>query len=181
MMQLYYFIYKTKTDPFYVFSNEKTLVYASFKNEVATTLLNEAILTESLPILQEAKAWLASYFAGTPRQGVPPFTTKGTNFQEVVWALLTSLSFGELITYGDLSKLVAKKLGRELMSAQAVGTAVGQNPLSLFIPCHRVVAANNKIGGYGGGISNKKALLMLEGYNITGERYYEKKRKKDSH
>lgn len=171
--KLYYFIYETPFAPFYIFSSETALVFASFQNEVERDLFKGAHLKENLLILQKAKVWLDNYFQGLDQEFTLPHITKGTAFQETVWANLKTLRLGELITYGNLSNIVAKQLGRSKMSAQAVGTAVGQNPLSIFIPCHRVVAAGNKIGGYGGGLSNKKALLIHEGYNINEDKYYE--------
>lgn len=171
--KLYYIIYETQFAPFYVFSNEEALVFASFKGEVSSDFLKEATLNKTLPILKDAKMWLDNYFRGIDQDFSLPYIAKGTPFQETVWDLLLTLRFGELITYGNLSNVVAKKLGRLKMSAQAVGTAVGQNPLSIFTPCHRVVAAGHKVGGYGGGVSNKKALLTHEGYNINEDKYYE--------
>lgn len=171
--QLYYFIYETPFAAFYVFSDEKNLRYASFANEVTPALLNEATLAPDRPVLRAAKRWLDFYFAGEEKPFDLPYVIKGTVFQQTVWDLLLTIRFGELVTYGNLSQEVARKRKKERMSAQAVGQAVGQNPLSLFIPCHRVVAANNKIGGYGGGISIKKELLRLEGYNIKEDKYDE--------
>ncbi|HZJ89684.1 MAG TPA: methylated-DNA--[protein]-cysteine S-methyltransferase [Bacilli bacterium] len=171
--KLYYFIYETPFAPFYVFSTESALIFASFKNEVERDFFKGAVLNENLPVLQAAKAWLDKYFDGVDQEFTLPHVTNGTAFQATVWANLKTLRLGELVTYGNLSNIVAKELGRSRMSAQAVGTAVGQNPLSIFIPCHRIVAAGNKLGGYGGGLSNKKALLIHEGYNISEDKYYE--------
>jgi methylated-DNA-[protein]-cysteine S-methyltransferase len=76
---------------------------------------------------------------------------------------MLSIPFGNVLTYGDIARVIANNHNIPKMSAQAVGNAVGSNPICLIIPCHRVVGANNRLGGYGGGLENKKALLRLEG------------------
>lgn len=86
----------------------------------------------------------------------------GTDFQKIVWEILNDIPFGETTTYGDISKKVALRLGKENMSAQAVGGAVGHNPISVVVPCHRVVGANGSLTGYAGGLDKKKALLAHE-------------------
>ena len=92
----------------------------------------------------------------------------GTAFQKAVWALLCAIPYGQTTTYGALAKLLAKAWGKERFSAQAVGGAVGRNPISIFVPCHRVVGANGSLTGYAGGIEKKLVLLRLEGADLTG-------------
>lgn len=108
------------------------------------------------PVLEQTKVWLSQYFSGIIPDFLPPIALKGTEFQERVWTLLLDIPYGQTITYADL----AKKLGCK--SAQAVGGAVGRNPISILIPCHRVVGADGSLTGYAGGVDKKEALLKLE-------------------
>lgn len=90
----------------------------------------------------------------------------GTAFQEMVWQILCHIPYGETVTYGYISSLVAKEMGRKTMSAQAVGSAVGHNPISIIIPCHRVLGADGSLTGYAGGLDTKMALLIHEGVKL---------------
>ena len=108
------------------------------------------------PVLEQTKVWLSRYFEGHIPDFLPPMRLEGTDFQKRVWELLLEIPYGETVTYGEL----ARKLGCK--SAQAVGGAVGRNPISILIPCHRVVGANGALIGYAGGMEKKKALLALE-------------------
>ena len=109
------------------------------------------------PYLDQGKAWLEGYFAGEIPGNFPPLAPSGTAFQRRVWAALLEIPYGTTVTYGTL----AKKLG--IRSSQAVGGAVGRNPISLMIPCHRVVGAGGQLTGYAGGLHRKEWLLTLEG------------------
>ena len=113
-------------------------------------------LSGSCPVLEEAKDWLTEYFQGKIPKSLPPMKPIGTDFQRRVWELLLEIPYGKTVTYGKL----AKNLGCK--SAQAIGGAVGRNPISILIPCHRVMGAGNKITGYAGGIEKKEHLLKLE-------------------
>lgn len=115
------------------------------------------------PVIKEAKRWLDIYFSGREPDFVPALAPSGTPFQTEVWNLLRKIPYGETTTYGALAAEVAKRRGKEKMSAQAVGNAVGSNPISIIVPCHRVVGANGSLTGYNGGIKYKTALLKLEG------------------
>lgn len=117
---------------------------------------------QEMPILQEAKAWLDRYFAGLAPGDLPPIHLVGTPFQLLVWELLREIPYGETRTYGELAEQIAQRRGLKRMSAQAVGGAVGRNPLSIMIPCHRVVGADGSLTGYAGGVERKRALLTLE-------------------
>ena len=88
-------------------------------------------------------------------------------FQKLVWELLCEIPYGEVTTYGALAKKAAAKLGRSSMSSQAIGGAVGHNPISIIIPCHRVVGSNGSLTGYAGGLDVKRALLKLEGLDLS--------------
>ena len=114
------------------------------------------------PILIQTGKWLDAYFRGENPVLDIPLHAQGTPFQQQVWQLLLNIPYGEIRTYGDLAREMARLTGKAKMSAQAVGGAVGWNPICLIIPCHRVMGAGGKITGYGGGIENKVALLELE-------------------
>ena len=115
------------------------------------------------PILERTKDWLDRYFAGeAPSSGELPLKPMGTPFRELVWELLLQIPYGETLSYGALAKKAADILGKPKMSAQAVGQAVGANPIPIIIPCHRVVGADGSLTGYAGGIHYKSYLLELE-------------------
>lgn len=112
--------------------------------------------------LEETVHWLDEYFEGKEPKFTPPLHPDGTAFQEAVWRLLLQIPYGETVTYGELAKQLAWEMGLAHMSAQAVGGAVGRNPISLIVPCHRVMGADGSLAGYAGGIEKKEALLRLE-------------------
>lgn len=127
----------------------------------------EAVSKDNLAIFDKTKKWLDRYF----KQEKPEISElllepEGNAFRQCVWKYLCKIPYGETITYGDLAKKVAKKLNKLSMSAQAVGNAVGHNPISIIIPCHRVVGKNGSLTGYAGGIDKKIKLLELEGINM---------------
>ena len=115
-----------------------------------------------LDIFAQAEAWLAEYFAGREPKVSVPLKLQGSEFQMQVWRLLQDIPYGRLVTYGDIAKKIAAQKGMARMSAQAVGGAVGHNPLCIIVPCHRVVCANGSLTGYGGGMWRKVRLLELE-------------------
>lgn len=114
------------------------------------------------PALSEAKRWLDLYFGGQEPDFLPPLHPVGTPFRQAVWEILLRIPYGKTVTYGEISKQLAEKMGLERMSAQAVGGAVGHNKISIIIPCHRVVGSNGSLTGYAGGIDRKIKLLELE-------------------
>lgn len=111
---------------------------------------------DSLEVFRKTKLWLDEYFAGNNPKITIPLAPLGTEFQQKVWSELEKIPYGKTVTYGD----IAGKLG--IKSGQAVGGAVGKNPISIIIPCHRVVGKNNTLTGYAGGVDKKLALLKLE-------------------
>ncbi|MGM9581497.1 MAG: methylated-DNA--[protein]-cysteine S-methyltransferase [Anaerovibrio sp.] len=113
--------------------------------------------------LSLAVKWLDMYFAGGRPDFLPPYQLRNvTPFRQQVLDLLLAIPYGQTVTYGELAKQLAEENGRASMSAQAVGQAVGWNPIGIMIPCHRVLGAGGRLTGYAGGIANKKALLRLE-------------------
>ncbi len=116
-----------------------------------------------LPVFRETRRWLDIYFSGRDPGFTPPYRLLGaTPFREAVSREMLKIPFGATVTYGDIAATIAKRRGVSKMSAQAVGQAVGWNPICLVIPCHRVIGAGGAITGYGGGLHNKAALLELE-------------------
>jgi len=125
----------------------------------------EASLPSQAPTIEPVKDWLDRYFAGqAPAPGELPLQAEGSPFRETVWRLLLTIPYGEVRTYGELAREAARILGKEKMSAQAIGGAVGRNPIPIIIPCHRVVAAGGKLGGFGWGEDAKRWLLRHEGH-----------------
>ena len=118
---------------------------------------------KDLPVFGEVMRWLDLYFAGKEPDFMPPLAPVGTTFQQAVWEILKTIPYGEITTYGAIAKQLEKDTGRR-MSAQAVGGAVGRNPISILIPCHRVIGANGSLTGYAGGLDKKEYLLRTEGF-----------------
>lgn len=124
---------------------------------------HELIENNDLEVFEAAKSWLDRYFNGDkPSPTELPLAPCGSEFKQMVWQLLCEIPYGEVTTYGKLAAEVARRMGRERMSAQAIGGAVGRNPISVIIPCHRVIGTDGSLTGYAGGIELKKWLLMHE-------------------
>ena len=115
------------------------------------------------PVLRETVRWLDLYFGGVNPGFLPNLLIKGTPFRREVCRLMLEIPYGQTVTYGELAERIAAGRGLERMSAQAVGGAVGANPIALIVPCHRVIGKNGNLTGYGGGLDRKIRLLELEG------------------
>ena len=123
---------------------------------------------KELPIFKEVSRWLDIYFSGKNPDFTPKYKINNlTPFRKEVVDIMNTIEYGKLLTYNDISKIIAKNRNIEKMSSQAVGGAVGWNPICIIIPCHRVVGSNGSLTGYGGGISNKIKLLELEGHDMN--------------
>ena len=132
----------------------------------AATIGDDAVELPELPVFQQAKAWLEAYVAKAPLPALPPLAPKGSAFRQKVWEQLLAIPYGKTVTYGDIAKTL--KANGVSAAAQAVGGAVGHNPISIIIPCHRVVGSSGSLTGYAGGVHIKKALLELEETDMTG-------------
>lgn len=157
-MTLYTATYDSPVGPIVIESDGEALTGLRFGEEKTQA-------TSSLPIFDEAIRWLDDYFAGkqtenavmgAKKDGRITVQPKGTLFQQRVWQALLTIPYGKTVSYGEIARMVGCK------SAQAVGQAVGANPIALFIPCHRVIAAHGQLGGYEYGIETKKQLLHIE-------------------
>jgi methylated-DNA-[protein]-cysteine S-methyltransferase len=133
------------------------------------TVREETVTRNGIRALDDAKDWLHRYFAGErPDIFELSLSPAGNEFRRDVWDILCEIPYGEVISYGDIAEKMAAKSGRKTMSAQAVGGAVGHNPISMIIPCHRVVGRSGSLTGYAGGIDRKIKLLELEGVDMSG-------------
>lgn len=133
---------------------------------------NSNVRRELSPILDRSVTWLDGYFSGKQPGELPPLHLVGTEFQKLVWSELLEIPYGETTSYGALARRVAQRMGKPRMSAQAVGGAVGRNPVSVLVPCHRVVGSNGSLTGYAGGLERKQKLLTLEqAGRVTADRH----------
>lgn len=139
-------------------SDGQAITSLRFSKEQASSVPIEAPkeAVPTPPIITETIQWLDDYFAGKRPSNVPRLNPQGTAFQKRVWTALFTIRFGQTKTYGEIAQMV------DCRSAQAVGQAIGHNPIALIIPCHRVIAANGQLGGYAYGTEIKKQLLELE-------------------
>lgn len=129
-----------------------------------SSLKEPPVRRDDLSIFKDAKAWLDSYFSKErPSISSLPLAPSGSPFRQAVWKILCEIPYGSVTTYGKIAEEIARIYKADSMSAQAVGGAVGHNPISIIIPCHRVVGAGGNLTGYAGGIDKKLALLQLEG------------------
>lgn len=117
---------------------------------------------EADAVFERTKEWLDIYFSGRDPGFTPPLSARGTVFQETVWEILKKIPYGQVTSYGEIARQIAKMRGLDRMSAQAVGGAVGRNPIAVIVPCHRVVGSDGRLTGYAGGLDKKEALLKLE-------------------
>ena len=152
---MYYFSYQSPVGPLFLTSTGTVLTALHFEHTGHTR-------QDALPIFTQAQQWLNAYFAKQPLPQLPPLAPQGTPFQQRVWQLLRQIPYGASVTYGELARQLAQQLGKPHMSAQAVGQAIHRNPLSIIIPCHRVLGAKRQLTGYAGGLDKKIKLLQLE-------------------
>lgn len=154
--------YASPLGPMLLASEEAALVGAWFEGQrhyASGCNLQQAAWADA-PSLSAARSWLDAYFAGQQPEQPLPLAPKGTPFRQAVWRQLLQIPYGDTTTYGEIAAALRARGMRA--SAQAVGGAVGRNPLSLFIPCHRVLGAGGSLTGYAAGVEKKQWLLRLE-------------------
>lgn len=181
----YLYRYDSPLGPIHVASDGEAIIGLWLEGQkYFLQTLGQDVREADLPIFRQTAAWLDAYFVNWsqvdrctgPQSGkqltapalpeLPRLTPRGSEFRQRVWKLLLEIPYGEVTTYGALAKQLAEESGRKTMSAQAVGGAVAHNPISILIPCHRVVGSDGSLTGYAGGIEKKAALLRLEGVDI---------------
>lgn len=161
--------YKSIVGKIYIVCDDKAIVglWMEGQKYFLGTLKEMPTEKPDHPIILRAEKWLDDYFAGKkPTIDSLPLNPQGSDFRKEVWQILCQIPYGELTTYGDIAKKIAKNHGKKSMSRQAVGGAVGHNPISVIIPCHRVVGTDGSLTGYAGGINKKIALLRHEGVDV---------------
>lgn len=135
----------------------------------AKTLGNDYEKKGDLKVFEDTEKWLNRYFSGErPSPSELKLNPRGSEFQKAVWNILLKIPYGKVITYGEIAEDMAKIRNKKKMAARAVGGAVGHNPISIIIPCHRVVGKGKKLTGYASGIENKIKLLEFEGVDLKG-------------
>ena len=168
---IYYTKYDSKIGKLTIVSDGKNLIGLYIENQkyYMDNIKGKITLKNDLPIFIKVKKWLDSYFNGekVDIEDIKPYLNpSGSEFRKNVWELLCEIPYGTTVTYGDIAKKVAKQENKEKMSAQAIGGAISHNPISIIIPCHRVIGRNGSLTGYAGGINIKKELLELEGISF---------------
>lgn len=167
----YYIEYESPIGNLIIISDRKSITWLGVSGQkYAENVLEGSVLEPSLPVFADTQRWLDIYFSGVEPTFVLPLAPAGTHFRQAVWDILCKIPYGEVITYGDIAKQIAEKQGKANMSAQAVGGAVGHNPISIIIPCHRVVGAGGNLTGFASGIETKIKLLEIE--HIDMSRFY---------
>lgn len=145
--------------PLRLVANERALVGIYFKSEKHGTKAVTAKRAATHPVLDQAASEIAEYFAGTRHKfSIPLSILQGTEFQRVVWQALATIKFGQVRTYAEVARQIKRP-----KAVRAVGAAVGANPLSIILPCHRVIGADGSLTGFAGGLKVKKWLLEHEG------------------
>ena len=162
--------YKSPVGDIFLASDENNIIglWIGRQKYIDKTMPKDIRENDKPPIIRAGVQWLDDYFAGkNPKLSGLSLAPIGSQFRQEVWKLLLEIPYGELTTYGSISKEVARRMGKERMSAQAVGGAIGHNPISIIIPCHRVVGTNKSLTGYAGGIEKKIKLLKHEGVDMS--------------
>ena len=162
---LYKTYYKSPIGNLMLVSDGDNLVGLYIENQkyYLNGIKQEVTPKDNLQVFENTKKWLDRYFAKeNPSIKEISLAPIGGEFRQKVWKILCEIPYGQTTTYGEIAKRIAKEMDKEKMSAQAVGNAVGHNPISIIIPCHRVVGKDGNLTGYAGGIERKRILLELE-------------------
>ncbi len=138
------------------------------------TLRGSSFAEKDLPVFSLAKKWLDIYFSGKAPNFTPPLKVEGSAFKKLVSEIMREIPFGRSTTYGEIARKVAQRTKRKSMSAQAVGLAVGRNPISIIVPCHRVLGTGGRLVGYAGGIERKVFLLKNEGFLFQNDSTFDR-------
>lgn len=169
---IYTTIYNSPIGKITLDSDGKNLVgvWLEGQKRFTDSIREEIVSDNNLAIFDKTKTWLDKYFAGQqPTPEELPLAPSGSEFRQSVWKFLCEIPYGKTTTYGKIAQKIALQKGISRMSAQAIGGAVGHNPISIIIPCHRVIGTNGDLTGYAGGLDLKRKLLKHEGIVITEE------------
>ncbi len=149
-------------------SDGQNLTSLQMNTQRYNRLQSDWIMQDDLEIFNQTRQWLNDYWQGK-KLSLKDLTLKpqGSDFRQKVWKILLEIPYGQYLTYGDIARRIARECGITKMSAQAVGGAVGHNPICIVIPCHRVIGSNGNLTGYDGGIDKKIILLQHEGFDIS--------------
>ena len=149
-------------------SDGQNLTSLQMNTQRYNRLQSDWIMQDDLEIFNQTRQWLNDYWQGK-KLSLKDLTLKpqGSDYRQNVWKILLEIPYGQYLTYGDIARRIARECGITKMSAQAVGGAVGHNPICIVIPCHRVIGSNGNLTGYDGGIDKKIILLQHEGFDIS--------------
>lgn len=163
----YYCEYNSPIGDLVIVSDGESIVWLGTKDHkfFADVLCEEK--TSDIPIFSDTKKWLDIYFSGKIPTFTPSLSPQGSSFRQSIWTVLATIPYGKVVTYGDIAKLTSKQTNKDKISAQAVGGAVGHNPISIIIPCHRVVGSGGNLTGFACGIEIKIKLLELEQLDMS--------------
>lgn len=167
MQNLHHANYHSPVGEMILLANEKALAGLYFAGQKYFSMPENSGFAPELPIFQKTSEWLEEYFSGKAKV-MPdiPLAPEGSEFRQHIWRLLRTIPHGFCVTYGELAKKAAAATGKSRISSQAIGGAVAHNPLSIIVPCHRVVGRNGELTGYAAGISIKRHLLALENCQV---------------
>lgn len=164
---MYYTFYTSPIGKIKLISDGVYLNYLLFEKDKDNITSKESLKKDNLEIFKNTKSWLDDYFSKkNPSLDKLKLSPNGSSFRKEVWKLLLDIDYGKVVTYKEITKKIEKLLNKR-MSAQAVGGAIGSNPIPIIIPCHRVVGSNKSLTGYSGGIDIKIRLLQLENINTN--------------
>lgn len=170
---MFYMVYHSKIGDIYLESDGEYLTALVFAGSRNMNKISHEIERKDLPVFLDTCKWLDTYFSGKNPDFEPKYKfTNLTPFRKEVYNILKTIPYGKTINYGEIAHSLALKKGIKKMSAQAVGGAVGSNPICIIVPCHRVVGTNGKLIGYGGGLKNKQVLLELETHFASIWKFY---------
>ena len=161
-MQLYHFDYCAPICQLHIVTDGRCIFELTMDTQVSKFTCTKEIGKEH-HLYKQTVCWLDSYFRSKPLTNEDlPLRLHGTAFQLAVWDRLCRIPFGQAITYGQIADDIGKQMGKQKMSAQAIGQAIGANPIHIIVPCHRVIGASGKLTWYAGGVQNKQWLLNHE-------------------
>ncbi len=166
-MILYQSVYNSPIGKLTVVGDDQSLTGIWFEDQkyFGSTLTEKPVRKDDVKAIVQVSSWLDRYFAGAnPDPHELPLAPQGTPFRQAVWKILLEIPYGGTMTYGEIASRIAGDRGMQRMSARAVGGAVGHNPISIVIPCHRVIGWDGRLTGFGGGLSRKEWLLEHEGW-----------------